>query len=357
MKVLWKIALLLVIVLIVFFILDDNIQENKPLESPVKPGIAIPLPGKAEDTSINSSSRPEIGLSTFVGKDITNLIGAMGNPDRIEPSAFNYEWWIYKGDFQFMVGVNNEKVNQIYSADSYSDITPFVIGGDVKDVYRTTIIESEVNVLLGENSYSFTLNSDDMNNRLLIQYEGLYAQLYIDSEGQDIEGVRFIDAKTLVAHQPYDMAYMGEMVVVNRPSSTMQIEVDRAMERQLFELTNQYRRNYGVKALRTDYTLSTIAQKHSQDMALENYFSHDSPKLGNYAERLKEANLSHNKAGENLAFDYVDAIEAVHGWFNSPIHRKVLVDKDFTHLGTGVYGRYYTQDFIYKIYDDTVEEK
>lgn len=357
MKVLWKISLLLVIVLIGFFILDDNIQENKPLESPVKPGTAIPLPGKAEETVNNSSARPEIGLSTFVGKDATTLIEKNGNPDRIEPAAFNYEWWIYKGDVQFMAGVDKGKVNQIYSGDSFADLTPFVVGGNVLDVYRTTIIESEVNVQLGESSYSFTLNSDDMKNKVLVQYNDLYAQLYIDSETEDIAGVRFIDAKTLVAHQPYDMAYMGEMVVVNHPSSTMQIEVDRAMERQLFELTNQYRKKYGVRVLRADYTLSTLAQKHSQDMALEDYFSHDSPKLGNYAERLKEVNISHTKAGENLAFDYVDAIEAVHGWVNSPIHRKVLVDKDFTHLGTGVYGRYYTQDFINKIYDDTVEEK
>ena len=39
-------------------------------------------------------------------------------------------------------------------------------------------------------------------------------------------------------------------------------------------------------------------------------------------------------------------IEAVHGWLNSPAHRNVLLDKDFTHLGIGAYGKYYTQNLI-----------
>ena len=43
------------------------------------------------------------------------------------------------------------------------------------------------------------------------------------------------------------MTYMGEIVSANHPSSTMQMEVDRAMERQIFELTNLYRKNHGIK--------------------------------------------------------------------------------------------------------------
>jgi len=68
--------------------------------------------------------------------------------------------------------------------------------------------------------------------------------------------------------------------------------------------------------------------------------------LENLSHRLDEAMIEHRKAAENIAFDYVDAIEAVHGWLNSSDHRSVLLNKDFTHLGTGSYGNYYTQDFI-----------
>ncbi|KAA0966629.1 hypothetical protein FQ087_10505 [Sporosarcina sp. ANT_H38] len=353
MKVLWKIILLLIIVLLVFYIIDDRVKENKPLESPVKHGTAIPVPGKGAGLPLPQAARPESGISLFVGKSVSNLREQIGEPDRIEPSGYGYDWWIYNKDRELMVGVLDGKVNQVYTADLSSDVEPFKIGQDVKDIYRFTIVESEVGVQIGESEYTFTLNSDDVNNRLLIEYENVYAQLYIDGEDGELEGIRFIDPITLILHQPYDMAYMGEIVSADRPSSTMQIEVDRAMERQILDLTNVYRKSHGLEELLGDYNLTVVARKHSEDMALENYFSHESPVTGDLADRLKEAEIEHRKARENIAFNYVDAIEAVHGWLNSPAHRNVLLEEDLTHLGTGAYGKYYTQVLVRK----TVEEK
>lgn len=346
MKVLWKIAVLLIIVLSLFYIMDDRVKENEPLESPVKHGSAIPVPENGEALATQQPVRPESGLSLFVGKKVEKLIEEMGEPDRIEPSDYGYDWWIYTKNHQLMVGVMDGKVNQIYTANVATDVAPFTIGQDVKDIYRFTIVETEVAVQVDESVYTFTLNSEDVKSRLLIEYQGVYAQLYIDEVDGALEAVRFIDPITLVLHQPYDMAYMGEIVNPNRPSSTVKIEVNRAMERQIFELTNIYRKKHDLSEVLSSYGLGIIARQHSEDMALENYFSHDSPVTGNLANRLKEAGIEHRRAGENIAFNYVDAIEAVHGWLNSSAHRNVLLDKEFTHLGTGAYGQYYTQVFI-----------
>ena len=352
MKALWKIIILLIIVLLIFYIMDDRVKENKPLESPVKHGTAIPVPGSGDGLPLPQAARPESGLSLFVGKSVDSLFEQLGKPDRIEPSDYGYDWWIYDKDQQLMVGVWEGKVNQVYTADLSSDIEPFEIGQDVKDIYRFTIVESEVAVQIGESIYTFTLNGDDVNNRLLIEYENVYAQLYIDGVDGELEAIRFIDTITLILHQPYDMAYMGEIVSADRPSSTMQMEVDRAMERQIFSLTNIYRKNHGLNELLSDYDLAVVARKHSEDMALENYFSHESPVTGNLADRLKEAEIEHRKARENIAFNYVDAIEAVHGWLNSPAHRDVLLEKEVTHLGTGAYGKYYTQVMIRELAEE-----
>lgn len=353
MKVLWKIALLLIIVLLLFYIMDDRVKENEPLESPVKHGTAIPVPGTGAGLATAQPVRPDAGLSLYVGQTVERLIAEMGKPDRVEPSDYGYDWWIYNADLEFRVGVTEGQVSQIYTADLSSDVSPFEIGQSVQDIYRFTIVAAEVAAQVGDSVYTFTLNGDDVKTRLLIEYEGVYAQLYIDREDEVLEGVRFIDPITLVLHQPYDMSYMGEIVSPHRPSSTMRIEVDRAMERQIFELTNSYRKKHGLNEVLSDYYLGKVARKHSEDMAMENYFSHESPVAGNLANRLKEAEIEHRKAGENIAFNYVDAIEAVHGWLNSPAHRNVLLDKDFTHLGTGAYGKYYTQNFVRK----TIEEK
>ena len=352
MKAILKITFLLLIVLLVFYIMDDRVKENKPLESPVKHGTAIPVPGTGDGLPIPQAERPETGLSLLIGKSVDSLFEQLGKPDRIEPSNYGYDWWIYNKDQELMVGVWDGKVNQVYTADLSSNIEPFEIGQDVQDIYRFTIVESEVTVQIGESIYTFTLNSDDVNNRLLIEYENVYAQLYIDGVDGELEAIRFIDPITLILHQPYDMSYMGEIVSADRPSSTMQMEVDRAIERQIFGLTNLYRKNHGLNELLSDYNLAVVARKHSEDMALENYFSHESPVTGNLADRLKEAGIEHRKARENIAFNYVDAIEAVHGWLNSPAHREVLLQKDVTHLGTGAYGKYYTQVMIREIAEE-----
>ena len=110
-----------------------------------------------------------------------------------------------------MVGVTDDKINQLYTTELTADVTPFEIGQNVDDIYRFTIVQSEVDVIIDDNLYSFTLNSRDVKNRLLIMYEGLYAQLYIDELDGELVAVRFIDPVTLVLHQPYDMSYTGEM--------------------------------------------------------------------------------------------------------------------------------------------------
>ena len=53
----------------------------------------------------------------LVGKSSDVLVEQMGKPDRVEPSDYGYDWWIYQSDLQLMVGVKEGKVNQVYSAD------------------------------------------------------------------------------------------------------------------------------------------------------------------------------------------------------------------------------------------------
>ena len=346
MKVIWKIILLLMIVLILFYLMDDRVKENEPLQSPVKQGPAMQVPGKGGEAVQTQRERPTSGLSLLVGGNTERLLEQKGKPDRIEPSDYGYEWWIYQTEFQMMVGVKDGNINQVFTANNTSDVTPFEIGQDVEDIYRTTIIESEISIAKGENVYTFSLNSDDIKSRPLVEYGNVYAQLYTDVDDGKLEAIRFIDPIMLVLHQPYDMSYMGDIVHPTRSTSDVQVEVDRAMERQIFDLTNIYREKHGVPAVQEDHKLSEVARKHSEDMALEILQSEESSEIASLADRLKEVGIDHRKAGENKASNYVDAIEAVHGWLNSSAHRSVLLDKDFTHMGTGAFGKYFTQDFI-----------
>ncbi|WOV85173.1 CAP domain-containing protein [Sporosarcina jeotgali] len=346
---LWKVLVLFLLILLGFYFWDDGFKENEPLESPVQPGTAISGGETFEQQGISNAKRPEKGISTIVGQTSKELIAQFGEPDRKDLSVFGFEWWIYNANPMMMAGVAEGTVNQIYSADLDADVYPYVNGQSSEDIYRSTIIESELEVVVGENQYTFVLNGADIKNKMLIQSEGLFTQLYIDEKGEELEGVRFIDPVTLVMQQPYDLFYKGELVEVKKPSSEDQMAVDRALERQILDITNVYRTNHDVGKLKRDYQLQLVAREHSKEMALQNYFSQDSPTSGTLANRLKLAGIDVKKAGENIALNYTDAIEAVHGWLNSPAHQEVLLDKNFTHIGTGVYGNYYTQNLIQEV--------
>ena len=358
LKVLLRIAVLLIVVLSILYYTGNRVKENNLLEAPVKQGTAVPVQNKGLGEVISHTSRPSKGLSTFVGGSAEELLKEKGKPDRIEPSGYGYDWWVYLEDEKFMAGVTDGSiVNQLYSAELTADVTPFEIGQDISDIYRFTIVESEINVEIGENTYTFSLNSEDLQTRLLIIYKGLYAQLYIDAINGKLEAIRFIDPTTLVLHQPYEMTFTGKLLVAQRPSSTVQQDVDRTAERQIFELTNSYRKKHGVQELRDNKILNKLGREHSEKLALEKYLSGDSLTSPSFADRLKVSMIEQRKAGENIASDYTDAIEAVHGWHNSPAHRKILLDEDFTHLGVGAYGNVYTQNFVLLIEEDIEERR
>ncbi|MCZ8536424.1 CAP domain-containing protein [Paenisporosarcina quisquiliarum] len=348
MKVLVRILILLAIIMTVIFYSDQTVQENDLLEAPGPKGQALPQENLTAPSGKDSIPRPEKGLSTLIGQHTEKMVNSFGEPDRIEPSAFGYEWWVYNKAFDsyLMVGVNGETINQVYIAGESLDASPYQVGQSIDDLYRFTIIESEITVQIDTNVYTFTINDQDMKNRLLVKFNGLFAQIYVDEEDREVEAIRFTDPKTLVLHQPYEMTYKGDYLASEVPSTTMQKSIDETNERQILDLTNVYRSRHSVRTVIEDVALGIVASKHSEDMALQNYFSHESPEYGDLEDRLAEEQIVYDSAAENLAANYYDSAEVVHGWLNSADHREVLLREDFTHLGVGTFGKYYTQNFV-----------
>jgi len=125
---------------------------------------------------------------------------------------------------------------------------------------------------------------------------------------------------------------------------------DPAAEQQMFDLVNEERTNAGLKPLVWDDRLLPIARQHSEEMFKLKYFSHQSPVSGSPFDRLKAANVTYAKAGENLA--YAQSVTIAHrGLMDSPAHRANILDTTFTRVAIGVvyagsYGRMFTQMFI-----------
>lgn len=125
----------------------------------------------------------------------------------------------------------------------------------------------------------------------------------------------------------------------------------------LLQLVNKVRQQ-GCKCGDTFYPAATplswntqleqAARVHSNDMYVNNYFSHaskDGAKAGN---RIDRAGYKWKTYGENIAFGYNKESEVVKGWLRSPGHCKNIMSKSFKEMGVARVGDYWTQVFATK---------
>lgn len=119
---------------------------------------------------------------------------------------------------------------------------------------------------------------------------------------------------------------------------------------QVIELTNKERARAGLPALKADAQLSSVAQKKSQDMQQNHYFSHTSPTYGSPFDMMRDFGVTYKTAGENIAKGQRTPQEVVTAWMNSSGHRANILNKQFTHIGVGFEqsGKHWTQMFIGK---------
>lgn len=117
--------------------------------------------------------------------------------------------------------------------------------------------------------------------------------------------------------------------IENNNLSTMEIEVVR--------LVNIERKKAGLAPFTISSELSSVARTKSKDMAINKYFSHNSPTYGSPFEMMKKFNIKYNTAGENIAKGYLSAQSVVNGWMNSSGHRANILNGSFNKIGVGAY--------------------
>eukprot|EP00270_Netrium_digitus_P005754 TRINITY_DN17709_c0_g1_i1.p1 TRINITY_DN17709_c0_g1~~TRINITY_DN17709_c0_g1_i1.p1 ORF type:complete len:287 (+),score=33.24 TRINITY_DN17709_c0_g1_i1:78-938(+) len=120
-----------------------------------------------------------------------------------------------------------------------------------------------------------------------------------------------------------------------------------SMNRQLLQLVNGLRAQNGVSPLCLNNKLILAAMGHSQDMAANNYFSHNSLDGSPFSARITAQGFQWTSAGENIAQGYTTVQEVFNGWANSPGHRANMLDSSFQFTGTYLSqpNNYWTQDF------------
>lgn len=117
----------------------------------------------------------------------------------------------------------------------------------------------------------------------------------------------------------------------------------------LFNKINQQRQLNGVSPIIPRVQCVAMAQAHSKDMFINNFFSHTSPTNGTFATRTDVFGVG-GTSGENISFGSADLDNAVSRWMNSSGHRANILNVAFTYGGIGISQNsngqyYYTQVF------------
>lgn len=281
-------------------------------------------------------------------KSSEEITAILGEPDRIDPSAYDYDWWIYEQENNqyIQVGVLNQRVVSVYGIGKGLNAKPFVIGQPIQEVFKIQPVSSSLSLEFEGNSYRFEFSEEDMNTRPTVKIGDVFVQLYIDKFDGILSSIRVVDAETFIKQRSYEVTYRGELIEAKEISEDKWEKIEAGAEQQILSITNMLRERHGLSAVQWHEDTSKVAFLHSKDMKENEYFSHESPTEGTLVNRLAQLDIKYQMAGENIAAQYVDAIAASEGWLNSKGHRDTMLNEEFTHLGVGVDGLYYTQNFI-----------
>jgi uncharacterized protein YkwD len=112
-------------------------------------------------------------------------------------------------------------------------------------------------------------------------------------------------------------------------------------ESTLVTLTNRARANAGLRSLKVDSTLTSVARWRSKDMINRDYFSHSIPGYGKVWDKLHAIGYCYKVAGENIGWNNNPDSEATaaiqQAFMGSSGHRANILGKAWDVIGIGAY--------------------
>jgi uncharacterized protein YkwD len=284
-----------------------------------------------------------------VGDKKKYVLARLGNPNRIDKTGQDFDWWIFHSDYDnyLQVGIKDEDVVALYSNAKNLSLGNLAIGSTKADIRKIFAIKDKVSFSISD--ATFTFENNDPNRVLAIDGELAYI-FYLDAhQDHSLAAVRMMERDYLIKKRLYGYAfsyYHFPEIVRFKPLNNQ----NSAYERQMVDLVNSTRNKFELTRLTWNEAVANVARIHSEDMLVHDFFGHESPRTGTPFDRLRAARIRYVMAAENLAYNQSDAIEAHHGLMNSLGHRVNILTPGFKEVGVGVKGdevnKYYTQKFI-----------
>jgi uncharacterized protein YkwD len=115
---------------------------------------------------------------------------------------------------------------------------------------------------------------------------------------------------------------------------------------------NTFRVHNHRASIHVNTRLSTAAQAHSNNMARYRLFSHTSSNGVDWARRIRYYGYRGSYIGENLAVGQFTPAGTFHAWYNSSMHRTVMLNWPYRSIGIGLTRGYYNGRWAYYITAD-----
>ncbi|GEN86613.1 CAP domain-containing protein [Oceanobacillus sp. FSL W8-0428] len=353
MKMIRNIMIIMIIALLIFIVINQISSSPKEIVREVTTHLT------EDEDSIESKGTaaelPQMNLEgdlyQWIGKTSTELTDELGEPDRIDVSAYNYEWYVYNNsESQYgQFGVLGDEIVSVYAIGEDLEISPIESGASYVEIADKFPFLSEVDYSDDNSSFTFRLTTEDLQMRPLVKIsDNTFIQFYFDTFTETLSSVRISTGDALLLQRPYEIEYRGELPEQPEFSEEEWGEIQTGMEQQILDISNIMRYQRDLPRLEWDDQVSLVAYDHSRDMYENDYFSHVSLEGDGLKERLEARQVAYVAAGENIAAQYPDAPAAMEGWLNSESHREALLSDEYSYLGVGVYRFYYTQNFLGK---------
>ena len=143
------------------------------------------------------------------------------------------------------------------------------------------------------------------------------------------------------------------------PSGHEHIRVlNRAYEKELIDLINQYRHEHGLNHLKVHSDLMRASRYHAADMAYEDYHEHatfNRTPNGLKREMNTFRRISNFYKGfpnaENIAAGYGSPADVFKAWIQSPGHNRNLLNENAIRMGVGYYQNFNSKFKSYWVFE------
>lgn len=124
-----------------------------------------------------------------------------------------------------------------------------------------------------------------------------------------------------------------EPILPEEPETSEPSQSENSFAVQVIELVNAERAKEGLNPLVYDAEMEQAALVRAKE--IQTSFSHTRPDGSSFVTAMKEAGVSYQMAGENIAWGQKTPEQVVEAWMNSASHRANIMNVNYGRIGVG----------------------